>query len=118
MSTCANCESCKFTGDVKDIYYEIHITVNYNPKFVDFCKSFGIKVVHIEMGDNIPTQLMTSHSIKDNHIGDGIITVMKEMSQMFKNNDFEVIREKIETVPWHPDIDCENYFESHLAYET
>lgn len=114
---CQNCTDCKFTEGQKEIWYEIHITVDYNQRFIDYCKGREIKVVHIELGEEIPTQLMTSHSVKEDP-NKGILDVMGDMVKDFQQRGFNVIREKIETVPWHPMANGTNYFESHLAYHT
>jgi hypothetical protein len=114
-TSCANCESCKFTEPLKDIYYEIHVTVDYDPGFVDYCKSKDIKTVHIDMGEGIPAHLMISHTVKQ-YEGFNVEDYAYGMALDFIDQAFKVQRVKVETVPWHPEAATgKNYFESHLA---
>lgn len=114
MSECSNCDNCIFTETLKEIYYENHITVKYDSTFEEFCKNRGIKVVHIDMGEEVPHHLMTSHTNKGERYH-----FMKEamrLSELFYVAGYEVQRVKVETVPWHPYVDKNGYFECHLAY--
>jgi len=114
----------------KPVPYEIHVTVKTNDinDFRDACEHIGVKPIVLDLQDlqskNVMQDVMTSSV----HLGDN--SSAYEESQRIKNfltaNLFEVVRVKIETVPWHPaapsikgDLmpqDC--YFESHVAVRT
>ena len=115
------------------IPYEIHITVkNESPEriwvndFGDICEELGVKPITIQLqleGAKYSTDVMTSSK----HYGDNksAYEEMKRISDGLKHCCFEVIREKIETVPWHPAAPSNErgnhrmprgcYFESHIA---
>lgn len=111
----------------KTIAYEIHVTIdNENDatiaNFQEFCNNYNIKPVIIIM-DGIPSHVMTETvvcgSVETAHNSlAGIVKVIKD-------NGFKVIREKIETVPWHPcasqkvgDIVIPySYFEVHIPVQ-
>ena len=112
---CQNCDTCKFTEEQKEIYYETHITVAYDPRFVDYCKSIGVKVVHIDMGDDVPKHLMTSHTTKGDDYE--FLKEAHRLTSLFFTEGFDIQRVKVETVPWHPYVDEFGYFECHLAYK-
>jgi DNA-binding transcriptional MerR regulator len=116
--------------------FEIHLTVelptkkeeveNYIREFKEVCVIVGVKPIMLDLENNdisVMKDLMTSSK----HYGDNR-SVYEECQringELFKFG-FVVVRQKIETVPWHPGsprkpIDvmpkgC--YFESHLAIE-
>jgi len=112
--------------------YEIHITVecqdfsdSFMARFKSACEEIRVKsiVLNLENSSSIMKDVMTSSKFR----GDNT-TVYKECCRI-KNElmlrGFKVVREKIESAPWHPgapkkidDIMPENcYFESHVAVE-
>lgn len=109
--------------------FEIHITVKDAPvdAFKQACNLIGVKPLLLDLqnnsGQNVLFDLMTSQV----HVGNNTsaYAAMRETSKALADFGFKVIREKIETVPWHPaapsnkDIDPEMppncYFESHIA---
>lgn len=108
--------------------YEIHITVTNTvtnrQSFKDACKSLNVKpiVLDLQMGPNCVEDVMTSSK----HFGDNATAYfeMVRISKGLKALGFEVIREKIETVPWHPSAPSiqygnfmpeKSYFECHLG---
>lgn len=116
--------------DVKfPLPYEIHITVkNENidiDKFKNDCKDLNVKpiVIDLESSNNIIKDVMTSSK----HFGDNMSSY-KESLRIYKellNKGYNVIRNKIETVPWHMSapkcllnndkIENDRYFESHIG---
>lgn len=114
------------------IPFEIHVTVNAQDSriehFCTVCKDNSIKPIVLALqtlsNEDIMHDVMTSSV----HIGNNVSALaeahrIKELLEEFR---FDVVRIKIETVPWHPlapsndgDImppDC--YFESHVAVHT
>lgn len=107
------------------IPYEIHITIKAPESIENFkfwCNSFGVKPIVLDLGDKL-IDVMTSSHYYGNNVG--ALNEAKRISYSFKNQGFEVLREKIETVPWHPAApsdsdknpkmpnDC--YFEAHIG---
>ena len=110
---------------MNNIPYELHLTVEINnkdiPKFRESCKTLKIKPIIIELSEEISLRdIMTSSVFKGNDK-----TVYEEMERIkssLSGAGFKVIREKIETIPWHSKApqsirqkmpnNC--YFESHI----
>jgi hypothetical protein len=111
------------------IWFETHVTVDRPddiPKYIKDCKEIGVKpiVLDLQNGSDIVMQdVMTSSK----HLGDNK-TAMSEtvkISNFLKSKGYNVVREKIESVPYHPSAprsfdkkpkmpkDC--YFESHIG---
>lgn len=106
--------------------YEIHVTVSTNriKFFQNECKKIGVKpiVLALQTEDGEFQDVMTSSV----HVGNNR-SAYQEMKRISFNllTNFKVVREKIETVPWHPAApsneqenpvmpkDC--YFESHVG---
>jgi len=117
MIDCQLCETCPFVEGQKELYYEIHITVEYSDNFVTDCYELGLKPIIIDMGDNIPPHSMTSSSIKGGS-DDMIYATALNQADLFKSKGYIVTRIKIETVPWHPKAlnrNNDQYFETHFA---
>lgn len=117
--------------------YEIHVTVDALMDersiqiFKDTCQEINVKPIIIDLevdGKVIMKDAMTSSV----HYGDNN-TAIKEANQIakhFKINGYDVLRVKIETVPWHPaapskgyfinnnEMPKNSYFESHLRIIT
>lgn len=108
------------------IPYEIHITVGYAVAdlFVEHCRELDVKpiVLDLQTGSNVIQEAMTSSV----HFGTNE-SVMNELERIVTgliHSGYEVIREKIETVPWHPASPREDdnklmpkdcYFETHIG---
>lgn len=110
-----------------EVPFEIHVTIEEANKdnFVQTCKSLEVKpiILSLQAKDKEIKDVMTSSVIigtnKDAY------EEMKRISDGLSSNGFKVVREKIETVPWHSAApsrefnpinmpkDC--YFESHLG---
>lgn len=109
------------------IPYEIHVTISKPEsieKFKNACEEIGVKPIFLDLGANEIQDVMTS----SNHFGDNTSAYneMKRINHALSmGSGFKVIREKIETIPWHPaapsksdinpnmPINC--YFESHIS---
>ena len=111
------------------IPYEIHVTIERpedTDSFIEDCKAIEVKPIILDLqngGDSVMLDVMTSsHYFGDNK---GSYEDMKRISNHMSGCGYTVLREKIETVPFHPAApsdehnnpkmpkDC--YFESHLA---
>lgn len=128
--SCAGCESCPFTEDnqdhsVVDLPYELHITVSATSdieKFKNDCAALGVKPILIDMqrkdGASM-LDLMTSSTVKGTY-ADAMNQLLR-LSAIFTIHGYNVLRRKIETVPWHPEAAIMRdgqYFECHLAVKS
>jgi NTP pyrophosphatase (non-canonical NTP hydrolase) len=109
--------------------FELHVTVDKNSdfeKFKNVCNTLGIKAISLDLqdldGNTVLDEMMTTSKV----IGD----TKKAMSDVYdirlalEKEGFNVVREKIETVVWHPaapssnggkqDVENDEYFESHI----
>lgn len=114
--TCAGCEKCLFEEPQESLIYEIHITVDNLESFSDNCYEIGVKPIIIDLGENIPTQVMTSSTVRGSDAS--ALAMASHLSSIFKDRGYNVIRAKIETVPWHPKAACPDpnqYFECHFG---
>jgi len=111
--------------------YEFHITVRTKEidRFKATCAAVGVKPIVLDLqnqdGESVMHDVMTSSTF----IGDnpGALQELERVAVALSEANFDVIRKKIETVPWHPaapDIgkdgqvpampkDC--YFECHFG---
>jgi len=112
-----------------NIPYEIHVTVNLvaddTVNFVESCRKIDVKpiVLALQTKGGDLTDVMTSSV----HLGNNrsAYEEMKRITNELKRQGYKVVREKIETVPWHPAApssktsilkmpeDC--YFETHIG---
>lgn len=103
--------------------FEIHITVklpgpNMVEYFKDVCKDIGVKPIVLDLKAGIQDVMTSSVIMSDNK---GAYEEMCRISELLKVHNFNVIRDKIETVPWHPaaplvqyDVKPNRYFECHI----
>jgi hypothetical protein len=125
--SCAGCADCSLIRTAEEISpFEIHLTVEKGTDqdlFVKVCEEIGIKPLIIEnimdKGNSISTDLMTRSIVKGSIEEAGL--EMFRVAIMLKDRGFNVIRNKIETVPWLyetvKDMSGENnipYFETHI----
>jgi hypothetical protein len=108
--------------------FEFHITVRTQEleRFKTTCAALGVKPIVLDLqnqqGETVMHDVMTSSTF----IGDnpGALHEMERIAVGLAEADFEVVRKKIETVPWHPAApddagssempkDC--YFECHFG---
>lgn len=111
-----------------EIPFEIHVTVQTSDLnlFRETCNAIGVKPIILELqnlkNDNTLQDVMTS----SNFIGSNsdAYNEVKRVSEELKKSGFNVVREKIETVPWHPSAPSNKdsdatmpkncYFETHF----
>lgn len=104
--------------------FEIHVSVqvdnnNQLDLFKNSCAKLGVKPVVLELNDG-KFDVMTSSIIMTNNTGAHL--EMTRISQELSDMGHNVIRNKIETVPWHPAVPQDRlgeiplgcYFESHI----
>jgi len=109
-----------------NIPYEIHITVEFADReaFIHHCSTLGVKpiILALEKDDLYIDDAMTSSV----HFGNNrsAYEEMRRISNGLNDIGYEIIREKIETVPWHPASPREDdngvmpkdcYFETHIG---
>lgn len=114
------------------IPYEIHVTVKSDKveNFKTACATANVKPLLLDLqnssGVAVMQELMTSSVFMGNN--SSVYAEMQRISGALRNQGFNVVREKIETVPWHPaapsnkhaqpEMPPNCYFESHLAIVT
>lgn len=108
--------------------YEIHVTVDVGsrlPEFREACTEAKVKPIlldlHLKDG-GLMKDLMTSSVFVGNNRT--VFDELRRISIFLKDKGFNVLREKIETVPWHPAAPSRThqrtqmppncYFECHL----
>lgn len=108
----------------KALHYEIHVTVRTNEvqRFIDECGALGVKPIVLDLqlkdGSGAIQDVMTSSKLTGDDAG--AWNRMKDIAWYLSAKGFEVVRQKIETVPWHTkaavhDKDSkEGYFEAHI----
>jgi len=113
---------------VGHIPFEIHITVSIPDSSIEsfrtVCRALNIKPIVLDLQISA-TESMQDVMTSSVHIGSNMSAYneMNRITEGLTRSDFKVIREKIETVPWHPAAPTKKnplmptlcYFESHLA---
>lgn len=113
-----NNKSVKYT----EIDYDNSIEDIFIEEFKKTCQRINVKpiIIDLEVNDNIVKDVMTSSK----HIGDNrsVYEESQRIVTKLKESGFNVLRTKIETVPWHPAAPTSNgvidngcYFESHIG---
>lgn len=114
--------------DGKDIPFEINISVKISdehiPNFRKACEKLQVKPIILDL-QNITTGHIQDVMTSSTHFGTNIsaLEYMTQIADALNAYGFVVVREKIETVPWHPAAPQKHedvmkrgcYFESHLA---
>lgn len=120
------------TVDLENSYTHKHINEESLDEFKEDCKSLGVKpiVINLEMKDksNMKDVMTSSKFFGDNRTA---YEESERIAKRLKEMGYSVVRNKIETVPWHPaapqDKDKNNplwhgdpipngcYFESHIG---
>jgi len=116
------------------IPYEMHISIknpginsfgiNLIDNFIVDCKELGVKPIVLDLensGENVMKDIMTSSHFFGNNLEAYIES--NRIKEHILEKGYEVLRVKIETVPWHPAApvtandkmpkDC--YFEAHIG---
>lgn len=116
----------------KPIPYEIHVTVKTDSSkieaFRNACKEIGVKPIVLALQTTQSEDVMQDVMTSSVHLGDNasVYRAATKIKIALGDHGFEVVRVKVETVPWHPAAptmegdkmpkDC--YFESHVAVRT
>lgn len=111
----------------KGVYpFELHVTIQeaQHGDFYKACEHLGVKpiVLDLQLAESVMKDVMTSSVIITDGIG--AIQELTRIQDGLSDAGFEVIRGKIETVPWHPAAPSQInqrsmpescYFEAHVA---
>lgn len=139
--TCAICEDqCSLSDtDQRWLYNQIHITINNDGvSWEDFkrdCEAIGVKPLRICDWINYPdmairTSFMTaSPGVKEANSREGgwswdTTQKLREQVAALRKCGYNIIRKKIETVPWHPYAQSpsawygDNYLEAHFKVKS
>jgi hypothetical protein len=102
------------------LHYEIHVTVRTNEveRFQDVCKDIGVKSIILDLqkkSGDVLCEVMTSSTISthDKTVVEAK-AAMVGICVLLTKAGFDVIRSKIETVPWHPLAPSEHNGQSHF----
>jgi NTP pyrophosphatase (non-canonical NTP hydrolase) len=109
------------------IPFEIHVTVQAfaetEDMFREVCDMIGVKPIILELenkGQNVMHDVMTSSHFFGTNTG--AYHECLRIESILERNGFNVVRKKIETVPWHPaapvgeaDMPKDCYFEAHIG---
>lgn len=115
--------------------YEIHVTVEMDPEkkieefvelFKNACSKLDVKAIVLDLENNegdTTNDVMTSSK----HYGDNrtVYEEVQRISGSLKRLGYKVVREKVETAPWHPGAPVKEgesmpngcYFESHIGVQ-
>lgn len=115
--------------DPQRLPFEIHITVAHArlDEFKAACESLGVKPLLLDLqktdGQSVMVEAMTSQKLMGSN--KRALEETRRVSAGLKAAGFEVLREKIETAPWHPAAPSNQsgvskmppggYFEAHLG---
>lgn len=111
------------------IWFESHVTVKRPEditQYVEDCKEIGVKPIVLDLQNGSET-VMQDVMTSSKHFGDNKSSMEDtvKISNFLKSKGYNVVREKIESVPYHPSAprdfdknptmpkDC--YFESHIG---
>lgn len=90
--------------DFKKIPFEIHITVESAnvEHFCQTCHRIGVKPILLDL--YLPNSVVTDMQTSSIFVGDNaeVYGEMNRISEELQTAGYSVIRQKIETVPWHP----------------
>ncbi len=112
--------------DVNNLMFEVHITISATgdiDTFASDCREIGVKPIILDLYASQETILdvMTSSHFKGTTLQASIYS--RGLVSALEEKGYTVLREKIETVPWHPaskrahnNPSASRYFEAHLAF--
>jgi len=116
---CGNNSDDVWVGETMKEFGEIQLKL-----FMETCKKIGVKPIVLDLensGESVMKDVMTSSK----HIGNNASAYIEceRIVNDLKNQEFKVVRSKIETVPWHPAAPTEEgdvmpndcYFEAHIG---
>lgn len=113
-------------ADLDNLEFEIHVTVaeaSSLESFKEACQILEVKPIVLDLygeGDSIK-DVMTSSKFAGST--KQVVDHTKNLANRLRGMGFTVLREKIETVPWHPAAQIKilhpsAYFEAHFAFDT
>lgn len=111
-------------ADLDALDFEIHITVREAEvdSFKEDCATLGVKPIVLDLytGSTTIKDVMTSSRFRGNTTE--VMRHTKGLAEKLREMGYDVVREKIETVPWHPAAMANHtrssaYFEAHIAFE-
>lgn len=132
-------KKCEYWGSLqsrenktkRDLPFEIHLTVDNKTNFNQFkkiCTYLNIKAIQLDLitkDKNILDEMMTSSKFFGTN--SSAYEELNRIKNALEENGIVVIREKIETVFWHPSAPSKlegnkkmhknGYFEAHFEYE-
>jgi NTP pyrophosphatase (non-canonical NTP hydrolase) len=111
-------------AEEKGLVFEIHLTVGEATDLTAFCADcvdLGVKPIILDLytpGQTIK-DIMTSSTFKGTTTE--VVRHAKDLADDLRARGYDVVREKIETAPWHPAALHQprrpsRYFEAHLAF--
>ncbi len=110
-------------SDSQNLDFEIHVTVAEIPSLEAFrqdCADLSVKPIILDLyTDGAPIKdVMTSSRFKGSTTA--VVNHTKALGQKLRDRHYNVVREKIETVPWHPAALVRRtpdsaYFEAHMG---
>lgn len=109
-------------SDATDLAFEVHITVADAEidQFARDCHELNVKPIILDLYTSGATikDVMTSSTIRGST--KDAVRYTKNLSQKLSERNYTVVREKIETVPWHPaalvPAATGGYYETHFAF--
>lgn len=111
-------------ADLSSLDFEIHITVKEAEvePFMEDCSAIGVKPIILDLyTDGGPIKdVMTSSRFRGSTTE--VMRHTKDLAKELRDLGYVVVREKIETVPWHPAAMVQPpkqsaYFEAHIAFD-
>jgi NTP pyrophosphatase (non-canonical NTP hydrolase) len=89
------------------IPYEIHVTVREPDDIEHFrkvCHTIGVKPIILDLQNSTGTSVIKDVMTSSTFFGNNRLAYREctRIALLLKENGFNVVREKIETVPWHP----------------
>lgn len=113
--------------DINKIPYEYHITFEFDKEkysiehLREICNRYNTKLVILEI-PSVTGDVYKEYMTSSNFYGKNseAIQLCTELANNFRMEGLNVVREKVETVPWHPlspqttDTAHDGYFEAHI----
>ncbi len=113
-------------ADLTNLDFEIHITVaeaSSIEAFTAACAELSVKPIVLDLyGENTAIKDVMTSSVFRGSTKE-VVDHTKALADKLRQKGFVVLREKIETVPWHPAAQVKQarpsaYFEAHFAFKT
>lgn len=112
-------------ADLNSLDFEIHITISEADDIDTFradCHSIGVKPIVLDLYTEDQTILDVMTSSRFRGSTKDVMRHTKHLAAQLREMGYNVVREKIETVPWHPaamvsPTKPSAYFEAHIAFE-